>query len=74
MEKLKEVLSACCPNIDFENETELITSKVIDSVDLVAIVSDLEDEFGITISMEELTPENFDSIAAIWNMIQRLNK
>lgn len=74
MERLMEVLSECCPDIDFEVEKELITGKVIDSVDLVAVVSDIEDEFGISIPMEELVPENFDSIEAIWEMVQRLSE
>ncbi len=74
MDKLKEVLSACCPNIDFENEKGLVSKKVIDSVDLVTLVSDIEDEFDITIPMEELVPENFDSLEAIWEMVQRLSK
>ena len=73
MERLLEVLSECCPDVDFDVEKELITGKVIDSVDLVAVVSDIEDEFGISIPMEELVPENFDSIEAIWEMIQRLS-
>lgn len=74
MEKLMEVLSECCPDVDFAVEKELITGKVIDSVDLVAVVSDIEDEFGISIPMEELVPENFDSIEAIWEMVQRLSE
>ncbi|MBR5799529.1 MAG: acyl carrier protein [Lachnospiraceae bacterium] len=73
MERLLEVLSECCPDVDFDVEKELITGKVIDSVDLVAVVSDIEDEFGISIPMEELVPENFDSIEAIWEMVQRLS-
>lgn len=73
MERLLEVLSECCPDVDFDAEKELITGKVIDSVDLVAVVSDIEDEFGISIPMEELVPENFDSIEAIWEMVQRLS-
>ena len=73
MERLLEVLSECCPDVDFDVEKELITGKVIDSVDLVAVVSDIEDEFGISIPMEELVHENFDSIEAIWEMVQRLS-
>ncbi len=74
MERLMEVLAECCPDVDFESEKELITGKVIDSVDLVAVVSDIEDEFDISIPMEELVPENFDSIEAIWEMVQRLSE
>ncbi len=74
MERLMEVLTECCPDVDFKSEKELITGKVIDSVDLVAVVSDIEDEFDISIPMEELVPENFDSIEAIWEMVQRLSE
>lgn len=72
MEKLIEVLSNCCPTIDFTNEKNLITDKVIDSMDLVAIISDIEDEFGISIGMDKIVPENFDSAEAMYQLIQSL--
>ncbi|MDD6058000.1 MAG: acyl carrier protein [Clostridiales bacterium] len=72
MEKLMELLKNCCPEIQFEGEERLITDNVIDSVDLVGVISDIEDAFGISISMEEVVPENFDSVDAMWSMIQRL--
>ena len=73
MDKLKELLKNCCPEIIFEGEDQLITNKLIDSIDLVAIISEIEDAFNINISMEEIIPENFDSIEAMWEMIQRLS-
>lgn len=73
MEKLMELLKNCCPEVEFEGEERLITDKVIDSVDLVAIISDIEEDFGITISMEEIVPENFESVKAMWKLIQRLS-
>lgn len=68
-----ELLKNCCPEVEFEGEERLITDKVIDSVDLVAVISDIEDEFGISISMEEIVPENFESVEAMWKLIQRLS-
>lgn len=73
MERLMELLKNCCPEVEFEGEERLITDKVIDSVDLVAVISDIEDEFGISISMEEIVPENFESVEAMWKLIQRLS-
>ena len=73
MEKIKEILCNNCPNIELEGNAKFITEGIIDSVDLVAVIWDLEDEFGIEISMEEIIPENFDSVDAIWELIQRLS-
>lgn len=72
MEKLLEILSNCCPTVDFENEKNLVTDKIIDSVDLVSIISDIEDEFDISIEMDNIDAENFDSVEAIWKLIESL--
>lgn len=72
MEKLLELLSNCCPTVNFEEEKELITGKIIDSVDLVSIISDIEEEFDVSIDMDEIKPENFDSAEAMWNLIKSL--
>lgn len=72
MEKLYELLENCCPAIDFKTETQLVTNKVIDSVDLISIISDIEEEFDVSIEMDQIEPANFDSAQAIWDLIQSL--
>lgn len=72
MNELLEVLRRVNPKIDYENETALISNKVIDSIDLTSILSELEDTFDIEIDMEYLIPENFDTVEAMWEMIQEL--
>jgi acyl carrier protein len=72
MEKLYELLKNCCPTVDFQNESGLVTNKVIDSMDLVAIISDIEEEFDVSIEMDKIEPENFDSAEAMWKLIQSL--
>ena len=72
MEELLEVLANCCPAVDFRTETRLVSDKIIDSVDLVSIISDIEDAFDVSIDMEAITPENFDSAESIWALIQSL--
>lgn len=72
MEKLLELLKGIRPDIDFENETSLIDDGYLDSFDVVSIISEIDDVFGVQIRINELDPENFNSAEAIWNLIQKL--
>lgn len=72
MEKLLEILKEIRPDVDFENETELIDEGILDSFDVVSIISEIDDAFGVQIRINELEPENFNSAEAIWNLIEKL--
>ena len=72
MEELLEILKSVRPDVDFENETELIDEGVLDSFDVVSIISEIDDKFDVQIRITELDPENFNSAEAIWNLIQEL--
>lgn len=72
MEQLLELLKGVRPDVDFENETALVDDGILDSFDVVSIISEIDDTFGVQIRINELDPENFNSKEAIWNLIQRL--
>ncbi len=72
MEKLLELLKNIRPDVDFENETALIDDGFLDSFDVVSIISEIEDVFGVQIRIAELDPENFNSVQSIWALIQKL--
>ena len=72
MEKLLELLKGIRPDIDFENETSLIDDGYLDSFDVVSIISEIDDVFGVQIRINELDPENFNSMDAIWSLIMKL--
>lgn len=72
MEELLEALKRVNPNIDYEGNKALVTDKLIDSIDMTSILAELEETFDIEIDMEYIVPKNFDSIEAMWNMIQEL--
>lgn len=74
MEKLMEILKNIRADVDFENEKALIDDGVLDSFDVVSIISEIDDAFGVQIRIAELDPENFNSVEAIWNLIQSLKK
>jgi acyl carrier protein len=72
MEQLLELLKGIRADVDFENETALIDDGILDSFDVVSIISEIDDIFGVQIRINELDPENFNSIEAIWNLVQTL--
>ena len=72
MDKLLELLKGIRPDVDFETETALIDDVILDSFDVVSIISELDDEFGVQIRIAELDPDNFNSLQSIWNLVQKL--
>ena len=72
MEELLEILKSIRPDVDFENETELIDEGILDSFDVVSIISEIDDKFDVQIRINELDPENFNSAKAIYNLIQNI--
>jgi len=74
LEKLLELLHNIRPDVDFRNEDKLIDGGFLDSFDIVSIISELDNEYGINVRVHELTPENFNSAGSILRMIERLKK
>lgn len=72
MDELLEILSELHPEIDFETCDTLIDDKILDSFDIVTIISEINDQFDVTISAENITPENFNSAQALYELIERL--
>ena len=70
-EQIIEILTEICPGVDFEQETSLIDDGLIDSLDLVAVVTDLMATFDVQLGVDDLTPENFNSVDAICQLIER---
>ena len=60
------------PEFDYHKETALIDDHLLDSLTVLALISELEDEFDITIPAVEIVPENFNSAEAMWALITRL--
>ena len=69
-----EILKGIRPDVDFANETALIDDGILDSFDVVSIISELDDAFDVQIRINELDPENFNSVDSIWNLVQELKK
>jgi acyl carrier protein len=60
--------------VDFENTKDLIDGGILDSFDILQIISSLNDEYDISIPASEIVPKNFNSAEALWAMVQRLQE
>ena len=68
--QLLTILTEACPGVDFEGETALVDDGIIELLDLVTIVSEIMDAFQIELNVEDLLPENFNSVDAMLRMIR----
>ena len=71
-EKVIEILESVKKNVDFENETAIIDSGILESFDIIRLVNMLSDEFDVEFTAAELVPENFNSVDAIVEIIEEL--
>ena len=72
MDEILEILNEVRPDVDFENERLLIDDNILDSFDIITIVSEFNEAFDIDIDVEDLEPENFNTVAAMKELIDRL--
>ncbi|MCR4672337.1 MAG: acyl carrier protein [Lachnospiraceae bacterium] len=72
MDELMAVLEELRPDVDFETEKGLIKNGILDSFDIISLVSSLDEAFDIEIKPADLIPDNFNSAEAIWALVQRL--
>lgn len=72
-EKILNLLREEYPDIDFAASDELVDDGILDSLTLTGIIATLTIEFGITIPYEEIVEENFNSVAGMAKMVERLS-
>ena len=72
MEELQKILEEIRQDIDFASEERLIDDGVLDSIDIIEIVTAVNDAFDVDINVQYLLPENFNSMEAIYRLICKL--
>ena len=71
-DKVLEILQRVRSDIDYSTQKTMMTDGVLDSFDVVGIITELADEFDIEITIDDMTEENFDSLEAICAMVARI--
>lgn len=73
MYNLISILQDLHPEVDFSTEDALIDGGILDSFDIVSIVTEIDDVFGVEIPAEALIPENFNSAKALYALVRQLS-
>ena len=74
MEELLAILNDLHDDVDFTIEENLVEDGILNSLDIVSLVTEINDQFDVQIPAEEILPENFNSADALWALIQRLDQ
>lgn len=72
--KILNILADIQPSYNFEDTVNFVEEGYLDSFDVITLVSELENAFGIMISALDILPENFASIEAIASLVGRSQK
>ena len=72
MEELLNILKDLHPDVDFEKEEHLVDNKILDSFDIISVISEIAEQFDVVISAEYILPEYFNSAKALYALIEKL--
>lgn len=72
MEELLKILNELHPDVDFTAQTQLVDDEILDSMDIVSLIAAIKETYGVSITARDIVPQNFNSTAALYELIQRL--
>ncbi len=72
MEKLINILNELQPDVDYETCEDLIDGRKLDSLTILSLIAEIEEEFDIQVPAVEIIPANFNSVKSMWKLIERL--
>lgn len=67
-----KILQDLHPEVDFETNDSLIDGKVLDSFDIITLISEINEEYDVKIPVDEIIPKNFNSARALFALIEKL--
>lgn len=74
MEKLIQILEDLNPEVDYDTCTNLIDGHYLDSLAILSLVAEIEEEFDVVIPTVEIIPDNFNSAKSLWTLIEKLKE
>ncbi len=72
MEALLKILEGLHPEVDFKTCDNLIDAHILDSFDIITVITEISSEFDVNIPAEEIVPDNFNSAKALYALVERL--
>ncbi len=72
LDKIIEILSDLHEDVDFKTCTTLIDDKILDSFDIITVITEINSEFDVAIPADKIVPENFNSAQALAALVEEL--
>lgn len=73
MDRIYKILEDIIGGTDFKNADNLVDGKILTSLNIIRLVSELNEEFDIEITPLHLIPENFNSVQKIYDLVIELD-
>ena len=70
-EEIFAMLNELRPEFDFTDSEDFVMDGLLDSFDIISLVSMLEEKYGIKVDGLDIVPENFASLDAIRNLVNK---
>jgi acyl carrier protein len=70
-QKIIEILTELRPEFDFGQDVDFIEAGMLDSFDVITLVTSLDEKFGISIDGIDVLPENFSSVEKIGDLLKK---
>lgn len=71
-EIIEKILKRVKPTADLYDVTNIIDGGYLDSLELLGLITSLMEEFSVEIGIEDISPENFNSVKAMADLVKRL--
>lgn len=71
MDKIINILSEIRPEFDFTKSKDFIEDGMLDSFDVITLVTELDEIFNISIDGLDILPENFESVESIKKIVAK---
>jgi D-alanine--poly(phosphoribitol) ligase subunit 2 len=72
VEALLKIMEELHPEVDFNTREALIDDKILDSFDIITLITEISEEYDVRIPVDEIMPKNFNSAKALYALIERL--
>lgn len=73
-EQIIGILEQIKGGIAYATEEKLIDDKLLDSFDVISLISELADAFDVEIEIDDMLPVNFNSVDAICALVEKLQE
>lgn len=70
-EKIIKILSEVRPEFDFNEDVNFIEAGMLDSFDIVNLVTSLDEAFAVSIDGMDIVPDNFSGVNKIMDLLKR---